>query len=100
MTVGEANDWVQFIAEEPGIYELQGLLTAANSGQHTLKLETSAAAFVRLHGAHALDVQIPDVANEHVVTKNLVAGNHPVKVTVRIQNANTPVRLSLVQRDD
>ena len=100
MTVGKANDWVQFSAEEPGIYELQGSLTSANDGQHTLSLETSAAAFVRLHAAHAFDVPAPNVASEHVVTRNLVAGNHPVKMTVRIEDANTPVRLSLIQQDD
>ena len=94
-TVGESNDWVQFTAEKPGIYELQGFLTATQDGQHELKLETSAAAFVRLHTAHAIDVLKPDVSNEHVTKRNLAAGVHPVKVIVRVEEADTSVRLQL-----
>ena len=100
MTIGEANDWVEFTAEEPGIYELRGSLTASTDGMHSLKLETSAAAFVRLHAAHAIDVLAPNVSSEHVVARNLAAGNHPVKVTVGVENANESVRLSLIKKGD
>ena len=98
ITIGASNDWVEFTAEEPGIYELQGSLTALKDGRHTVKLETTAAAFVRLHSAHAIDIRKPDSSDKHTVNRKLAAGNHPVTVTVRVEEANTPVRLNLISK--
>lgn len=92
---GENDAWVSFDADIPGMYTFQCSLAAPGDGKHQLKLETSAAAFVRLHGGHAIDVPVANVAGEHTAQRMLAAGNHPVRITVRVENPGTSVRLSL-----
>jgi len=95
ITMSEQGNTVQFTAQKPGIYEVNCVLNVPTDGEYSLTLETHSAAFVRLHGAHAIDVPVAGASDVHAVRRNLAAGNHPVTATIRIEKPATSTRLSL-----
>ena len=65
------------------------------TGSYTISLNCNAAAFVRLHDGHAIDADRGGDVNDRGAVRNLAAGVHPLRMTIRGDGHPITAKLSV-----
>ncbi len=82
--VSGEHEGLTFTAPRPGIYQIHGVFEVSSEGAFSVHAKSDSACFLRLHEAHAIDLQSSGETSS--AKRSLAEGRHPFTLTIRAES--------------